>query len=117
MSKRYDLISRQDAIETSLKFFAEFLGDAFPENAQKELIARFQRLSSAEPKTGHWIPVTEVYKSKADEFPYMHIEWEEATEPDEIDAVKCSECGEVFDFADARNWCTQCGARMRGEEE
>ena len=71
----------------------------------------------SEPKTGHWIPVTEVYKSKDDEFPYMHIEWEEATEPDEIDAVKCSECGEVFDFADARNWCTQCGARMRGEEE
>ena len=72
---------------------------------------------TAEPKTGKWIPVTRVYKPKADEFPNMYIEWEDATEPDEIDAVKCSECGEVFDFADARNWCTQCGARMRGEEE
>ena len=46
-----DLISRQAAIETSLEFFVEFLGDAFHENEQKELIARFQRLPSAEPKT------------------------------------------------------------------
>lgn len=45
-----DLISRQDAIKTSLEFFVEFLGGAFHENAQKELIARFQRLPSAKPE-------------------------------------------------------------------
>ena len=64
-------------------------------------------------RTRKWIPVTKVYKPKVDEFPNMYIEWKDATETDEIDAVKCSECGEVFDFADARNWCTQCGARMK----
>ncbi len=45
-----DLISRQAAIETSLEFFVEFLGGAFYENSQKELIARFQRLPSAQPE-------------------------------------------------------------------
>ena len=49
-----DLISRQAAIKTALEFFVEFLGGAFDENSQKELIARFQRL----PSTQQWIPVT-----------------------------------------------------------
>ena len=52
-----DLISKQDAIETSLEFFVEFLGGAFYENAQKELIARFQRLPLAQTEND-WIPVT-----------------------------------------------------------
>lgn len=46
-----DLISRQDAINTSLEFFVEYLGGAFDENSQKELMVRLQRLSSAEPET------------------------------------------------------------------
>lgn len=52
-----DLISRQDAIKTSLEFFVEFLGGAFYENSQKELIARFQRLPLAQTEND-WIPVT-----------------------------------------------------------
>lgn len=47
MSK--DTIYRLDAINTALEFFAEFLDGAFNENAQNELIARFQRLSSTQP--------------------------------------------------------------------
>ena len=43
-------ISKEDAINTSLEFFVEFLGGALHENAQKELITRFQRLSSAQPE-------------------------------------------------------------------
>ena len=64
-------------------------------------------------KTGKWIPVTKIYKVTEGQFPNTHIEWVDATEPDEIDAVRCSECREVFDFQDARNWCTECGADMR----
>ena len=45
-----DTISRQEAINTSLGFFVEFLGGAFHENAQKELIARFQNLPPAQPE-------------------------------------------------------------------
>ena len=45
-----DLISRQAAIKTSLEFFVEFLGGAFDENSQKELIARFQRLPVEQPE-------------------------------------------------------------------
>lgn len=60
---------------------------------------------------GEWIPVTGVDRASKI-FPYAERVWVDATEPDEIDAVKCSVCGEVFDFADARNWCTECGAKM-----
>lgn len=66
-------------------------------------------------KTGKWVPVTRVYTTTKNDFPYTRYEYVDATEPDEIDAVRCSECGEVFDFYDARNWCTQCGAYMKGE--
>ena len=75
----------------------------------------FENCPSAQPerKKGKWIPVTKIYKVTEDQFPKTHIEWVDATEPDEIDAVRCSECGEVFDFQDARNWCTECGTDMR----
>jgi len=63
-------------------------------------------------RTGEWIPVKKVYRTNDADFPNTHIEWETATYPDDVDAVRCSECGEVFDFADARNWCTECGAKM-----
>lgn len=46
MSKR--LIYAEDATKTALEFFVEFLGGAFHENAQKELMARIQRLPSAQ---------------------------------------------------------------------
>ena len=68
-------------------------------------------------KKGRWIPVTKIYKVTEGQFPNTHIEWVDATEPDEIDAVRCSECREVFDFQDARNWCTECGADMREDGE
>lgn len=65
-----------------------------------------------ERKKGKWIPVTKIYKVTEDQFPKTHIEWVDATEPDEIDGVRCSECGTVYDFIEARNWCSECGARM-----
>ena len=49
-----ELISKQSAIDTSLEFFIEFLDGAFHENAQKELIARIQRLPSAQPDLDEW---------------------------------------------------------------
>lgn len=45
-----DIIHKQDAIDTALNFFVEFLDGAFYENAQKELITRFQLLPSAQPE-------------------------------------------------------------------
>lgn len=68
-----------------------------------------------ERKKGKWIPVTRIYKVTEEQFPNTHIEWVDATEPDEIDGVRCSECGTVYDFIEARNWCSECGADMRGE--
>jgi len=85
----------------------------------ERIIDRFVALVSdaTERKKGKWIPVTKIYKVTEGQFPETHIEWADTTEPDEIDALRCSECGEVFDFQDARNWCTECGADMRGEQE
>ena len=69
-----------------------------------------------ERKKGKWIPVTRIYKVTEEQFPNTHIEWVDATEPDEIDGVRCSECGTVYDFIEARNWCSECGADMRGDK-
>ncbi len=69
-----------------------------------------------ERKKGKWIPATKIYKVTEEQFPKTHIEWVDATEPDEIDGVRCSECGTVYDFIEARNWCSECGADMRGDE-
>lgn len=48
-----DLISRQDAIDTALEFFIEFLGGTFHEDVQKKLIAKYQVLPSAQPEIIH----------------------------------------------------------------
>lgn len=53
-----DLISRQDAINTALEFFVEFLGGAFHEDDQKILMKRMNELPSAQPES-HWIPCSE----------------------------------------------------------
>lgn len=85
-----DLINRQDAIETSLEFFVEFLGGAFYEDSQKELIAKFQRLPSVQPqRTGKWHVSPNGY------------------------FYRCQYCGKSRDRSDAR-FCWYCGARMEG---
>lgn len=65
------------------------------------------------PKRGKWIAVTKMYKATKDKKDRYTIEWTPTYDPDEFEAFKCSECGEVFEIKDARNWCTQCGADMR----
>lgn len=62
---------------------------------------------------GRWIPMT--YIRELTENGWPNCRWEKAIEPDSVDGLMCSECGEIFDFADARNFCTQCGADMRPE--
>ena len=111
-----DTISRQAAIDMLKNRWKktrnyEGIGDDIAEECELYL----KQVPSAQPerKKGKWIPVTKIYKVTEDQFPKTHIEWVDATEPDEIDAVRCSECGEVFDFQDARNWCTECGTDMR----
>ena len=96
-----DLISRQNAINTALDFFVEFLGGAFHEDDQKILMKRMNELPSAEPerKTGKWI--------------YKHCVW------------FCSECGEnptkgmgyVQGHDELYDFCPNCGAAMNQEVE
>ena len=125
-----DLISRQAAIDAVKKntfrlIFAEeqnYEGHvAWSANAVygDVIEGTLLELPSAQPEhpKGKWIPVTRIYKATKDEFPYMHIEWVDSTELDEIDGLRCSKCGTVYDFTEARNWCSECGADMRGEQD
>lgn len=109
-----DLISRQALVD----WVAWYCDDpAYQGYVKKEhLIDMLKTAPSAqsERKTGRWIPVTKTYEVKEEEFPEMRVKWVDAVEPDEEDAVRCSECKTVFDFESARNWCSQCGARMKG---
>ena len=60
---------------------------------------------------GRWIPMTYIRELTENGWPICR--WEKAIEPDNVDGLMCSKCGEIFDFADARNFCTQCGSDMR----
>ena len=95
---------------------ARFTGDRGVTVTWKDAIYHIKTAPTIESKTGKWIPVTKIYKVTEGQFPKTHIEWVDATEPDEIDGVRCSECGTVYDFIEARNWCSECGADMRGNE-
>ena len=111
-----DTISRQaaiDALENS-----RFPGAHYIDHGILIALREIKSLPSVDVQPvvhGEWIPVTAIYKVKEGQFPQTERVRVDATEPDEIDAVKCSICGEVFDFADARNWCTECGAKMDGK--
>jgi len=79
-------------------------------------------------KKGKWIPVTRIeewheeeglvgFPPEVKEFPQCTIKWVDATEPDEVDGLRCSECDTVYDFTEARNWCSECGAEMTEPED
>ena len=95
--------------------------------ASAMVIEMIQDAPTIEPqrKKGRWIPVTRIEKwhkeeglvgfpPEVKEFPQCTIEWVDATEPDEVDGLRCSKCGTVYDFTEARNWCSECGAKMEG---
>ena len=131
-----DAVSRQDAIKlacytscrlvaSNTKYFVTCLDQGATPCEGIKLLMELPSVQP-EPKKGHWIPVTRIEEwgeIKTDlpmdihVFPDLKIRWKKATSSSEVDAVMCSECGEVFDFQDARNWCTECGADMRGEVE
>jgi hypothetical protein len=105
-----DVISRLSEIRSDYNCL-----DEKEEPYYRALSEAIQLVSAQQKRTGHWIPMTCRYEPGAEGFPYLIKKWMEATEPDDIDGLKCSECGEIFDFTEARNWCSECGARMEGE--
>ena len=89
-----DLINRQDAINTALEFFVEFLGGAFHEDDQKILMKRMNELPSSESneRRGKWLNRRIVYMD-------VHI-------------ATCDQCGKRVVVG---NFCPNCKADMRGE--
>lgn len=105
-------ISREAAIEALCKAHS-------PYPRRREISVRaIQDISPADVRPvvhGRWIPMTYIKELTQNGWP--NCRWEKAIEPDSVDGLMCSECGEIFDFADARNFCTQCGADMRGMKD
>lgn len=83
-----DLISRQAAIYAIEKRMDDITCEEFAEG-MSEAITEISLLPSAQPerKTGKWID------------------------------DNCSVCGQYVYHGDARNYCPNCGAKMKGEEE
>ena len=90
-----DLISRQDAIALVDRPIAP-TGDAVYDNAREDERASIKddllSLPPAEPKTGEWTDAG-------------------------LLTVCCSNCKSQFHELEAMNYCPNCGADMRGEEE
>lgn len=120
-----DSISRQDAINTALEFFVEFLGGAFHEDDQKILMKRMNELPSAESE-----PDPE-WRKKHYEISYNQgffdacKHYENLTERKKGKWIKqdcggveytavCSECGYGTFWSDALDFdfCPKCGIKM-----
>ena len=99
-----ELIRKQDAINV-------IMGQPPEPHYPSWYAEQIKLLPPVPQRTGHWIPMTYRYVP-SEKPPYTVIKWIEATEPDDIEGLKCSECGEIYDFTEARNWCSECGARM-----
>ena len=110
-TEQIDCISRQ-AVELRIN---EFLtNETYTEGMLREDIHNLpSNLPSAEPERekGRWIPVS--CKRRLGEGGVLINQYVETSDPYDVVAVKCSKCGEVFDFDDARFFCSQCGADMR----
>ena len=117
MSDKDDCISRQMAIDEVCKMMRECFGADEEELDAIEVTLNELPAVQPERKRGEWIPVTYRYVPVKDGSLNTKIVWMEATEPDDIEGMKCSVCGTVFDFSEARNWCSECGADMRGIKE
>ena len=96
-----DLISRQDAIEAVQNRHMML-------NKEKVLLINdLEKLPSAEPKRGRWI-------------------YCEDSMADCVDGYRCDQCGffvpwdykhKGIDYIQDYNFCPNCGAKMRGEQE
>lgn len=129
-----DLISKQDAVNTSLEFFVEFLGGALRENAQKELITRFQRLPSVHPELDEWCTDCKEYDHEKHCCPRYNRVIREAlgeiqSERKSViyyvdgysdgcmmyDTAECPSCGYMFDEEDSvwkEPFCPHCGQKL-----
>lgn len=67
-----DSISRQAATQTALNFIVEYLGGAFDEDFQLELIERMNDLPSAEPEASR---IEQELHGKTPEEQYDFIYW------------------------------------------
>ena len=104
-----DLIDRQAAIATAVKAAIDWLRLANPQYSIAYCIGEAMRaLPTVEPKKGKWIA--------------------HETQNDRYDDIKCPFCKKIYTVdayriddigftAEDFNFCPNCGADMRGEEE
>ena len=86
-----DLIKREDAI----KAFEDVLDCDFSHVSEETPRERIEAIPSADRPRGEWIEQEDDY----------HHYWE------------CSECGMGVGLDDIRNFCPNCGAKMKGADD
>ena len=96
-----DLIRRQDAVNEVVAWLKDRMSD---KKNGKPLTDRINDLPSAQPerKKGRWI-ITKTERG-----------WNCAEYPTE---VTCSNCNYIEDYQKALDFCPNCGADMRGEQD
>ena len=95
-----DLISREDAIRWVKTECNPYGKPTLDFESGKKVIEHLEQMPSAQPerKTGRWIPHED--------------------EDGEHYGDKCSECGEWYVMPYGKtNFCPNCGADMRGEQD
>ena len=80
---------------------------------REKLLRDINHYHLSDGKFQHWVEVQQA----ADVAPVVHGRWE--TNSDRPDSLICSICKCGFDMwkHDPHNYCPNCGAYMRGEEE
>ena len=91
-----DLIQRQDAIDTVLEFFVEFLGGAFYEDDQKMLVKKMNELPSTELKERTAKVNNQILNNSN---PHTVGAW-----------IGICECGELVSYSS--KYCHMCGAKL-----
>lgn len=88
-----DLISRQDAIEEIKTLTKKYFDHPV---IMRNVRSAIEKLPSAQPKTGKWIDFSMSIKG--------------------VPTEACGECG-GWSYGMGKNFCPNCGADMRGEQE
>ena len=105
-----DLIDRAEALKC-----LEFTGDY---NTLNEVHERLSKLPSvSQPKTGRWIKKPYLQPLPMDCLPPCNIDdYDEETHSERTFKIVCDQCSYEKDILISYNFCPNCGADMRGDD-
>jgi hypothetical protein len=106
LENKFDLVDRNSIVD---RYYAEWeancaVGGKDPVDWLRQCIEQADVVDACIVSHGYWIhDAMEYVPPLSDEKPFF------------VDVMQCSVCKEYFDPADARNYCSNCGAKMDGD--